>query len=110
MSCIGTPWRYASATPSPVRLQALDVIRNIRPKPPVASSTAFERQRDELAVRDAVGHDARRPPAGAQVAALGDQVHDVVLVVELDAVLDALLVERLEDHVARCGRPRSRPA
>ncbi len=43
MSSIGTPWRYANATPSPVSDQAFDVIRNIRPKPPVASMTAFDR-------------------------------------------------------------------
>ena len=41
MSCMGMPWRYASATPSPVSDQALEVMRNIRPKPPVASMTAF---------------------------------------------------------------------
>ncbi len=47
----------------------------------------------QLAVGDAVGDDA------ARLAAVDQQVDDVVLVEELDAVLDALLVERLQDHV-----------
>ena len=74
--------------------------RNIRPKPPVASRTAFGADRVELAVGDPVGNDARGPAARPELAALGQEVDDVVLVVELDPVLDALLVERLEDHVA----------
>ncbi len=51
----------------------------------------------QLAVGDAVRDNApgrRRRPAVEQ------QVDDVVLVEELDAVLDALLVQRLQDHVA----------
>ncbi len=54
----------------------------------------------ELAVGDPIGHDAGRPTAGAELAAFGQQVDHVVLVVELDAVLDGLLVEGLQDHVA----------
>ena len=44
MSSSGTPWRYASATPSPVSEKAFDVIRNMRPKPPVANITAAARK------------------------------------------------------------------
>src|SRR3954447_13198438 len=109
MSCIATPWRYASATPSPVRLHALDVTRNMRPKPPVARSTAFERNVTSSPsairyattpaalppVRDPVRDDAGRPAAVTQLAPFGDEVHHVVLVVEVHAGLDALLVQRL---------------
>ena len=58
----------------------------MRPKPPVASSTALERRVTQLAVGDPVGDHARGTPAGSQLPALGDEVHDVVLVVELDPV------------------------
>ena len=54
----------------------------------------------ELPVGDAVGHDPGGSPALRGLAALEEQIHDLVLVEELDAVLDALLVERLQDHVA----------
>ena len=71
----------------------------MRPKPPVANITAGARKRVQLAVGDPVGDDARAGAVGA-VAAVEQQVDDVVLVEELDAVLDALLVQRLQDHVA----------
>ena len=48
----------------------------------------------------AIGDHAGRPPPWRRLAALEEQVHDLVLVEEPDAVLDALLVERLQDHVA----------
>ena len=48
----------------------------------------------QLAVGDAIADHAARD------AVLDEHVDDVVLVEELDAVLDALLVERLQDHVA----------
>ncbi len=51
-------------------------------------------------VGDPVGNDPGSPAARAGVAALEQQVDHVVLVEELDARLDALLVERLQDHVA----------
>ncbi len=54
----------------------------------------------ELAVGEATGHDAGRSAAGRGLAPLEDQIHDLELVEELHAVLDALLVERLQDHVA----------
>ena len=54
----------------------------------------------QLPVGDAVGHDAGRTSALVRLAAFEEQVHDLVLVEELDAVLDALLVEGLQDHVA----------
>ena len=54
----------------------------------------------ELAVGDAVGHHAGGSATLVWLAALEEQVNDLVLVEELDAVLDALLVERLQDHVA----------
>ncbi len=44
MSWSGTPRRYASATPSPVSEWALEVVRNMRPKPPVANITALDRK------------------------------------------------------------------
>ena len=54
----------------------------------------------ELAVGDPIGHDAGGSATRAEVTALGQQVDHVVLVVELDAVLDGLLVQGLQDHVA----------
>ena len=69
--------------------------------------------RVQFPVGDPVCDDAGRVAAGPEVAALGKQVDDVVLVVELDAELDALLVERLENHVAGSidgvARPPDRP-
>ncbi len=41
MSSMGTPARQATATPSPVKECALLVTWYIRPKPPVAKSTAL---------------------------------------------------------------------
>ncbi len=55
---------------------------------------------------------AARPPE-PELPTVGEQVHDVVLVVELDAVLDGLLVQGLQDHVpgpvGREARPPDRP-
>ncbi len=62
----------------------------------------------QLAVRDPIGDDAARDrPAGA--GAVDEQVDDVVLVEEGDLVLDALLVERLQDHVAGAIGGEARP-
>ena len=55
-----------------------------------------------------VGHDAGRP--GLAVDLGHDQVEHVVLVEELDVVLDAVLVQRLENHVARAVRRVARTA
>ena len=41
MSCRGMPRRKSRPGPSPVRLTALDDTLNMRPKPPVANSTAL---------------------------------------------------------------------
>ncbi len=48
----------------------------------------------QLAGGDLIGDDAAYGIAGAQ------QLDDVELVEEVDPVFDALLVERLQDHVA----------
>ena len=85
------------------------MIRNIRPKPPVASIDGLRPEGVQRAVGDAVGDDPGRATAVAEVAALGQQVDHVVLVEELDAVLDALLVERLQDHVAGPVGGEARP-
>src|SRR5450756_333562 len=79
-------------------------VRGDREHPAVAAGgeqDCLGPKRVELAVGDPVGHRARRPAAVAAIAALEEEVDHVVLVVELDAGLDAVLVERLEDHVAR---------
>jgi hypothetical protein len=52
----------------------------------------------DLAGRQLVGDDARGH--GLAVDLREDEVEDVELVVELDAGLDAVLVQRLQDHVA----------
>ena len=104
MSSSGTPRRYAIATPSPVSENAFEVILNMRPKPPVANITARGAEDVQLAIGDAVADHA------AGHAVLDDDVDDVVLVEELDAVLDALLVERLQDHVAGSVGREARPA
>jgi hypothetical protein len=53
----------------------------------------------DLAGGQLVGHDAGRA-LDAVGAGVHEQVQDVELVVELHALLDAVLVERLQDHVA----------
>ena len=57
------------------------------------------------AVRDFVANDARAATTLVRLAAFKDEINDVVFVVELDARLDALLIERLQNHVASsvCG-------
>ena len=66
-----------------------------RPNPPVAIRTALGVERVDLAGLQFQGDDA------AALAVVGEeQVEQVVLVEEVDVVLDALLVERLDDHVA----------
>ena len=64
----------------------------------------------ELAVGDPIGDHAGRPTAGPGLAAVEQQVDDVVFVEELDAGLDALLVERLQDHVPGPVGGEARPA
>ena len=71
--------------------------------PPEAAGREEHRLRPEgvqLAVRDPVGDDAGRLAAVAAIAAAEQQIDDVVLVVEPARRLDALLVQRLQDHVA----------
>ena len=46
--------------PSPVSAKALEVIRNIRPNPPVANITAATAEDVQLAVGDAIANDAAR--------------------------------------------------
>ena len=57
------------------------------------------------AVGDLVPNNARAATALVRLATFKDEIDDVVLVVELDARLDALLIERLQNHVAGaiCG-------
>src|SRR5579863_2940539 len=64
---------------------------------PAAARREYDRlgvKRMNLAGREAQRHNARRAPA------LHQQVEQMKLVVEVDVVLDALLIERLQDHVA----------
>ncbi len=70
----------------------------------------------DLAGREVVGDDAGRGDrlvvgdlARGEVM-VGDEVEDVELVEELDVLLDALLVERLEDHVPGAVRGVARAA
>jgi hypothetical protein len=67
---------------------------NIRPKPPVAKIDRLGVEGVQLAGGHLVGHHA------AARRRLEEQVQHLELVEEVDAVLDALLVERLQDHVA----------
>jgi hypothetical protein len=95
MSSSGIPRRSAIAGPSPVFAWALEVIDQMRPKPPVAKRRRLGVEDVQVAGGDLVGDHA-------DTAAVGDdQVDHLELVEELDAVLDAVLVERLQDHVAR---------
>ena len=57
------------------------------------------------AVGNLVADDAGALPTFVRLATLEDEIHNVILVVELHARLNALLVERLQNHVARavCG-------
>ena len=87
-------------------------VRGDREHPAVAArgeQDGLGPERVELPVRDPVGHDAGGAAAVAALPALEEQVHDVVLVVEAHAGLDAVLVERLEDHVARPVRGEAGP-
>jgi hypothetical protein len=62
----------------------------------------------DLAGRELVGDDAGCLDAAGRL--LGHDVEDVELVVELHVVLDALLVERLQDHVAGAVGREAGPA
>ena len=106
MSSSGTPRRSASAMPSPVSVWALEVVLKILPAPPVAKTTDLARNTWISPVRQLVGDHAcdphvgalARPARGPQVG-VHQHVQDVELVVELDVVLHALLVQGLQDHV-----------
>src|SRR5690606_23892226 len=59
----------------------------------------------QLTGRELVGDDAARPAVLRE-----DEVEGVELVVELDAELDAVLVQRLQNHVPRAVRGVAGPA
>ena len=84
--------------PSPVRVCALDVVLYIRPDPPVANTIAFAREDVNVAGGQLVGDDTCRHRAARRVGQA--DVERVELVEELDVVLDAVLVQGLQDHVA----------
>jgi hypothetical protein len=50
MSMSSAPARYASACPSPVHSHEFELMRNARPMPPVASTTAFAWKRTKRPV------------------------------------------------------------
>ena len=94
--------------PSPVSVCALEVVLYIRPEPPVA-------EHDGLGVEDVnfAGGELVSDHAGGHRTArrLGEhQVQRVELVEELDVVLDAVLVQRLQDHVAGAVGGVTRPS
>src|SRR5665213_3598444 len=64
----------------------------------------------DSAVGNAIGDHSGGPTAGPHLAAVEQEVDDLVFVEELDAGLDALLVERLQDHVPGPIRGEARPA
>ena len=84
--------------PSPVSVCALEVVLYIRPDPPVAITIGLGVEDVNVAGGQLVGDD----PGGHRAARrLGQrEVESVELVEELDVVLDAVLVQRLQDHVA----------
>ena len=92
----------------PVAGARMRVRRRLEGAPVAARREARGRrvERVDLAGQDLVGHDAR----DALTVGRLDEVEDLELVVEGDLVLDALLVERVQDHVARpVGRVASPP-
>ena len=80
------------------------------PEPAGGEHHGLGPERVQLPVGDPIRHDTGRPAARAQLPAVRDEVHDVVLVVELDAVLDGLLVQGLQDHVPGPVGREARPA
>src|SRR5215211_7683176 len=80
--------------PSPVRVCAFDVVLNTLPAPPVASTTAL----------------ARKTWISPVACSGEEQVEDVELVEELHLLLDAVLVERLQNHVPGAVRGEAGPA
>ena len=93
MSSSGTPRRNATAGPSPVKLSAL--LRDLVHAPEAAGGEEHRLRVEDVEV--AAG-EAHRDHAAADAVA-HEQVEQEVLVEERHAVLDALLVERLEDAV-----------
>ena len=74
----------------------------------VATSSKEHRLRAQhvhRAVRDLVADDTGTTSTLVRLATLEDEINDVIFVIELDARFDALLVERLQNHVpsAVCG-------
>src|SRR6478735_4284335 len=89
MSCSGTPRRYARATPSPVRECAFEVVRNMRPKPPVANITAVGREAGptDRALPEVAGVTTEPPLIDA---AVGRAVEGQPHVLQLDHRVDGL--------------------
>ena len=83
-------------------------VRGNAPGATVATSSKEYRLRAQnvhRAVRNLVADDARAATALVRLATFKDEINDVIFVIELDARLDALLIERLQNHVAGaiCG-------
>src|SRR3989338_7680326 len=89
MSASGKPRRSTAAHPSPVSVWALEVTLYMRPKPPVANSTPF------------AWKTCSSPVASCQAVLPQEHIEQMELVEEPHLLFDALLIERLQDHVAR---------
>ena len=107
MSSSGSPCRHDDA--HPVAGQRVRVRRRLEDlaEPARRQHDGLRLEHLDLARGELVRHHARGPALTVDV--VQEQVEHVVLVVELDLVLDALLVERLEDHVPRAVGREARP-
>jgi hypothetical protein len=72
---------------------AFEVTLKMRPKPPVAQSTLL------AWIVNLTGAQLQRDDATGAAVVADQEIEHVELVEEIDLVLDALLVERLQDHV-----------
>ena len=88
------PRRRQMAAPSPVSEWAFEVTSQQRPQPPVAKSTALLWKMWNSPVAISMATMPRI------VIVDPDQVDDMEFIIKIDVVFDALLVERLQDHVA----------
>ncbi len=104
MSSSGRPARNAIAMPSPVSVWAFDVVLKTLPAPPVAKITDLARNvwisPVDSSNATTPATETSSPAAAACGSSVRMQVKHVVLVEELHVLLDALLVQRLQNHVA----------
>ena len=103
MSWRGMPRRASTAGPSPVLERAFEVVRNIRPEAAGSDKDRGSAEYVEVAGGQLISNDAAAFPS------VNKQINEVKLIKKGHVTANALLVERLKDHVAGTIGREARP-